>query len=815
MATQLAFRALHYSCTLTVSLYVVLCVLFIRLPAKKRRDARRRRRTRPRVILTALITFTYVSQTVLGIATNDLDRSQPFLVHMTSQAVIWSALWLRQQNPPKYEVAGASLVTAGFEGPLLALSLISRPRQWAPITQTVISAGRLALLVFVITAILFEDRKRKTKIPESRPFLNNNQTRYGATEGSYSDNRPLNSDSESESDTDKTKNDAAARKKRLRSEKLQTIGGWWDYLRGFSIFLPYLIPKNNRKVQLCIVTSAFCLVCHRVLNILIPQQLADVTDSIFAHKAPYGSLGKWALLQLIRGGAGLGLIESLVKIPIRQFSYRQITNAAFSHVMNLSMDFHIENDSAEVMKSIDQGGALNNLLEVAILDIVPTLVDLAIACVVFYLKFNAYASLLVVVVAILYVSAEVFTSNWNMDSRRDVTQTQRNEARIMHQAVQGWQTVTYFNQFSYERSRFGEAVDLCLKASAQFGRRRAIGKSLMDLLKPICFVGLSSLIVHEISAGRASTGDFVFFIQYWNSLISPLAYLSAQYRWLVSDLVDAERLLFLFQSKPSVIDKENALPLKPGNGRVTFHHVNFAYDSRLKTLNDIDMSVDPGTTVALVGMTGSGKTTILRLLLRLYDVTSGRIEIDGQDIRDITLSSLRQTIGVVPQDPVLFNASIIENLRYARPSATNEEVHEACRAAAIHEKILTFIDGYDTTVGEQGVKLSGGELQRIAIARVFLKKSPILLLDEATSAVDSNTESDIQVALDRLRAKRTTFVIAHRLSTISSADRILVVHEGQIVESGSHQELLKQEGGRYQNLWDNQFGGIKNGKPAL
>jgi ABC-type multidrug transport system fused ATPase/permease subunit len=257
------------------------------------------------------------------------------------------------------------------------------------------------------------------------------------------------------------------------------------------------------------------------------------------------------------------------------------------------------------------------------------------------------------------------------------------------------------------------------------------------------------------------------------------------------------------------------MDLKRGDGRVTFHNVGFAYDPRLKTLKDVDISVDPGTTVALVGMTGSGKTTILRLLLRLYDVTAGRIEIDGQDIRDITLSSLRQTIGVVPQDPVLFNASILENLRYARPSATDDEIYDACRAAAIHEKILTFVSGYDTKVGEQGVKLSGGELQRIAIARVFLKQSPILLLDEATSAVDSNTESEIQLALDRLRAKRTTFVIAHRLSTIVGSDRILVLHEGQVVESGSHQELLKKENGRYQNLWQNQFGGDKVNKAAF
>jgi ABC-type multidrug transport system fused ATPase/permease subunit len=421
------------------------------------------------------------------------------------------------------------------------------------------------------------------------------------------------------------------------------------------------------------------------------------------------------------------------------------------------------------------------------------------------------ASLLVVIASISYVSAEVFTSNWNLEHRREMTQTQRNKTRIMHQAVQGWQTVTYFNQFSYERLRFGEAVDLSLKASASFGQRRAMGKTLLDLLRPLSFVGLSSLIVHEISVGRASTGDFVFFIQYWSSLISPLAYLSAQYRWLVSDLVDAERLLYLFNSKPSITEKKDATVLNSGDGRVVIDNVNFAYNTRLSTLKDVDITVEPGTTVALVRRTGSGKTTILRLPLRLYDVASGRIEIDGQDIRDITLSSLRETIGVVPQDPVLFNASILENLRYARPSATDKEIQEACHAASIHEKILTFVDGYDTTVGENGVKLSGGELQRIAIARVFLKKSPVLLLDEATSAVDSETESEIQIALDRLRARRTTFVIAHRLSTIVGADRILVLHEGRVVESRSHKELVNK-GGRYKTLWENQFGGDKTNK---
>lgn len=273
----------------------------------------------------------------------------------------------------------------------------------------------------------------------------------------------------------------------------------------------------------------------------------------------------------------------------------------------------------------------------------------------------------------------------------------------------------------------------------------------------------------------------------------------------MSDIVDAERLLELLQTKPTIVDRETAIDLPPVAGHVTVNNVHFAYDTRKSTLADVTISAKPGETIALVGMTGAGKSSITKLLLRLYDVTTGSIEIDGHDIRDVTLSSLRDAIGIVPQDPLLFNASILENLRYAKPHATDDEITTACRAAAIHDKITTFPLGYDTKVGEQGVKLSGGEVQRLAIARVFLKNPAILILDEATSAVDTGTEAEIQRALQVLQKRRTTFVIAHRLSTVVAADHILVMHEGRVVERGRHGDLVR-EGGRYKELWDNQIG---------
>jgi ABC-type transport system involved in Fe-S cluster assembly fused permease/ATPase subunit len=814
MATQLASWALHYSCSLVASLFAVTCFFVNDKPAKKptkkkRKAIRNKHQVRVQLVLTVLIVLTYVSQIALIIATQDLDRSQPFLMHMTSLAAVWTAVWFRQRQVPKYALAGASSVTAAFEVPLLALSLCHRPTHWVPIAQITISSVRLLLLTFVAAAILLEIRQlweirqlKKNTSEESRPFLNRNHTTYGATNGDDLDNS-----SGSESETDAAKPMTASEKRaKKRDEQLQTFRDWLKYIKSFKIILPYLIPRNDRKVQLCIAVSVACLAVERVLNVAIPQQLANITNSIFSRETPYASLVKWGFLKLLNSESGVGLIQTLVKIPIRQFANRQIKNAAFRHVMSLSMDYHIEKDSAEVMKSIDQGESMQNLLEMLVLDIIPTILDLFIACFIFNMKFGTYTSLLVVLAATAYVSAEVKTSNWNSEKQREKTQAQRDETRIMHQAVQGWQTVTYFNQHSQEKDRFKEAVAKRQKASAIWSRRRAFGRALTETIKPIAYVCLASLIVREVSMKRILPGDFVFFIQYWSLILMPLAWLSAQYRYLVSNLISAESLRDLFQSKPSVTDKKNAVELECGAGRVAFHNVEFAYDPRLKTLNNIDFSIEPGTTVALVGMTGSGKTTILRLLLRLYDVTGGRVEIDGQDIRDVTLGSLRRAIGVVPQDPILFNATVMENLKYARPGASDEEVYEACRAAAIHDKIEKFVDQYNTKVGEQGVKLSGGELQRIAIARVFLTRSPILLLDEATSAVDSTTESEIQVALDRLRAKRTTIVIAHRLSTIVNSDLIIVLHEGQVLESGSHQELLTKKDGSYYKLWHNQFG---------
>jgi len=312
------------------------------------------------------------------------------------------------------------------------------------------------------------------------------------------------------------------------------------------------------------------------------------------------------------------------------------------------------------------------------------------------------------------------------------------------------------------------------------------------------------LAVYQVSHKQATPGQFIMLLTYWSQLVAPLTFFATLGKNISKDLIEAEQLLEIMQTKPTVVSKEKAPPLQFKGGHVRFNSVSFSYNSKKQILKNVDFEATPGETIAFVGATGAGKSTILKLLDRFYDVTEGSIEIDDQDIRDIDLFSLRAQIGVVPQDPILFDDTIMNNVRYAKLSATDEEVYEACKAASIHEQILTFADGYQTRVGERGTKLSGGELQRVAIARAILKRPAIVLLDEATSAVDTETEQRIQEALQTLCKGRTTFIVAHRLSTIMNADHIIVVTGGELVEQGSHEELIRANG-KYADLWSKQI----------
>ncbi|KAK2049542.1 ABC transporter [Colletotrichum somersetense] len=781
-------QVLHYGCALGVVIGVPITAL-VRSGQATNTSARVaiHRYSTPVILTFFLLICTYLVEAVLGFIQPDAFYSQQaHVIHLLLSALGWSSVLL-SRDLGQYLLwvnYGTSLF---FEVPLLVLGALGRPST----TSCILSISCQSLRLIAILLLPLGTARRRSSIhengssEETRPFLSE-QSRDEASQNNYgTEGSNEASSTEPASEDIKNKNDDASMKRR-RAEKLHEKGGWWGYLKDFTIFIPFLVPKKDRRVQFSIFLYFLSVAGRRAMNILIPRQLGIITDLILDKQAPYGALAMWLLFSLINGQAGLGLVDTLARIPIQQFSYRQITNAAFSHVMGLSLEFHAERDSAEIMKAVQQGRSLGDLLDIAFMNFLPTVVDMVIALGFLYWKFNAYVSLTVLIASVAFITLEVFTSNLNLENRRAYSKAEREELRIMHQAIQGWQTVSYFNMFGFEKCRFGQAVDTQLAA------------------RP--FFVLASLVLYEISQGRASAGDFVLLLSYWDFLVYPIQTLSHYYRYVMRNLVDAERLLDLLQTKSAIVEKENATVLRDAKGHVAFEDVAFSYDPRRPTIRDLNISAVPGQTIALVGETGAGKSTMMKLLLRFYDVTAGRITIDGHDLRDVTLSSLREMLGVVPQDPLLFNASVMENLRYARTLATDEEVFDACRAAAIHDKILTFPDGYESNVGEQGVKLSGGEVQRLAIARVFLKNPPILILDEATSAVDTKTEASIQHALEVLKSGRTTLIIAHRLSTIVNANRILVIHEGRVAESGTHNELLTR-GGIYDDLWRRQIGG--------
>lgn len=569
-----------------------------------------------------------------------------------------------------------------------------------------------------------------------------------------------------------------------------------EYIRSFKPLVPYLLPRSNFKIRFCLATCLVCLVVEGVLNVLLPRQIGIVANELSAGYVPYKPLLTYMVLYLLNGESGVGLAMSLAKVSIRQFCHRQITTAAFGHAMSLSVGYHSNTSPAEVMKAVEQGDSLVSAVEVAVLEVLPTIVNLCVALIVLCVKFGGAVSLYMATASVVFVFLEAVTSSWNLDNRRTVAEMRKLEARTMHEAIQGWQTVSMFNTFAFERKRFADAVDAHLHAKGTWARLDALIKGFRQGLIPIMFVAPACLSIRR----GLPPGEFMFLVQYWEYLIWPIKLLAHAYRQLLAQLADGEQLLQLLELLPVVRDRHDATHMGPVRGHVKFDNVFFSYNPEDTVLQEICLDVKPGATVAIVGATGSGKSTILKLVMRFHDVTSGSITVDGVDIRNVTQASLRENLSVVPQHPQLFNTSILENVRYAKRTASDEDVFEACRAAAIHDRVLAFPDGYETNVGQNGLKLSGGEIQRLAIARAFLRDSRILILDEATSAVDTATEAEIQKALTRLCQDRTTFIVAHRLSTIIGADVILVLDKGVIVERGSHQELLGR-GSRYSEMW--------------
>lgn len=530
---------------------------------------------------------------------------------------------------------------------------------------------------------------------------------------------------------------------------------WWEYVRGYKVFFPYLWPAKDKKLQGTVLICFILVVLQRAVNVLVPISLGLLVNAVTEKQGtgiknmPFKELFFFLVLRLMQGSSGImGSARAMLWIPVAQNSYKSLQTAAFQHVHSLSLDFHLGKRTGELLSALNKGGSVGQFLEQVTFQVAPTLMDLFVAIGFFWFKFGPLYALCATIIAFSYLVLTVSMASTRADQRRDMVNADREEEAVKNDSITAYETVKYFNAEEYEFHRYEGSIKNFQVAEAKV----TLGLNLMNMSQTLVFTSgmfvVLTIALYELSERTRQIADFVIVLQYLNQLQGPLNFFGSFYRTVQQAMISGERLLELFKIQPNIVDKPGAEVMEHCDGTIKWEKVDFDYANGA-ALRDMSFECKPGTTTAFVGESGGGKSTMFRLMFRYYGNKSGRILINGRDVRDITVDSLRQHIGVVPQEPNLFNESIMYNLKYANQKATVEEIHDACRAASIHDRIMSFPDGYDTKVGDRGMRLSGGEKQRVAIARAILKKPRIIMLDEATSALDSETEQQIQARLFR------------------------------------------------------------------
>ncbi len=570
---------------------------------------------------------------------------------------------------------------------------------------------------------------------------------------------------------------------------------------------PWLWPKGELELRLRVVAAVLLLVCAKAANVLVPLAYARAVDALTPKGAevvavPIALVVGYGLLRM--ASATFGELRSAVFAKVQARAARRIAASVFNHLHALSMRYHMDRQTGGLSRVLERGTrGISFVLNFLLFNIIPTIVEIFLVAGILWGMFSfSFAGVTMVTIG-GYIAFTLLFTNWRLRFRRTMNEMDQDANTKAIDSLLNYETVKYFGNEAHEARRYDESL-------TRYERAYVRSETTLNMLNAgqaaIIAVGLTLVMLlaaRGVIGHKMTVGDFVLVNTYLIQLYMPLNILGFAYREIKQGLTDTESMFELLDEAQEVADAPDAVPLAAGPGALSFEDVRFGYRPDRVILKGVSFEVPPGKTMAIVGPTGAGKSTISRLLFRFYDVTGGRILVDGQDVRALTQTSLRHAIGVVPQDTVLFNDTIRYNIAYGRPGATEEEVVEAAKLAQVHDFVMRLPDGYRTMVGERGLKLSGGEKQRVAIARTILKNPRILILDEATSALDTRTEQEIQSALRGVSRNRTTLVIAHRLSTVVEADEIIVLQDGQIVERGSHGALIAADG-LYAEMWRRQ-----------